>query len=338
MGMQDFFFEGMTTDAERAQIMNSDSWPLIVAVINATEGRARVGFTDMRFGQRTVYLVNEVGFHVATIGRDIAMKYYVDIANDGHDLYRGRRIAKSKRPKYIGSKLRKPKDDLIPSAEYQLLQNGLKNSDNTVNSLLRSILVDTLHTMYRSHESPYASLNSDAATILLRLYKGDLKLSDIPSTYLNTFDASFIKYMERRNNFEKSFKSARDLFSADKWVLFYEYGIGDLSKSVIVGAVSHHPTQVAIDRYVDSGSVPLENLFSYSDIIHPFKWYPSFEHIPDEIRKNIEIQLMMYKVNSNSDQLFPKPSHSLSLWTEGGVACYMETNNSARVVIVDKSP
>jgi hypothetical protein len=339
MSMQDFFLEGMSNETERAQLIKSELWPLVTATINATDGKLRVGFIRMS-GWQSVCMVNSVGFAVATITN--TDKCRMHLMYEGVDPDGGWLLMKSKHAKYMVRKLRKPKEGAVPTSEYTSLLNAIKKVENTLDSLLRSVLVNSTYSAYPNRSTPSAPLDEHLATILLRLYKGHLNPIDIPSQSINSLDHAFNRYLNSRESFETAFKSCRDLFNSDKWVLIYDYQYcqnidSPVRSSVIVGAVSRQPALAAINRYMNEGQFPMNNLFTYSDITHPLKWYPSFEHIPDEIRKEIEIQLMMYKVNRQSSQLLPRPVESFVQWTDGGIACYAGGHSHARMVIVDKS-
>jgi hypothetical protein len=69
----------------------------------------------------------------------------------------------------------------------------------------------------------------------------------------------------------------------------------------------------------------------------PLRVYESFEHIPDEMRKAIEMELVMYKINRGDDNLIPRvEAGTLHLWQEGGVLNWFDYSEGT-VLFMDKS-
>lgn len=328
-----FFYDGMTTEAERKDAMTSPMWPIVVAAMNACDGGLRVGTVKKQYSdinQLSIELVNSCGFMVARAYTDRGV-YYLNTYSDGTSVTNGYQRIKSKRPKYIAQQLKKPKDGDDGSELYSDLRESLRVADLTPNKIMYEFLNDTVRSMYDSYSAPTATVSDEMATILLRMYMKEMRPSEVDAVDQTKFDNAYKKYCEKRNRLHESFTVVRDLFSKDKWVLIYDY----LNNSVIVGALGHHPAQAAVDLYIREGTFRSPNAFSYAQIVHPFQWYPKFDAIPDDIRKELEIQLMMYKVNTNSDQLLPRTSRGLTLWAEGGMAIHSDWGD-APVVIMDK--
>ncbi len=324
-----FFYDGMTTEAARKDAMTSPMWPIVVAAMNACDGGLRVGTMKQHDGSR-IELVNSCGFMVARVHTERGV-YYFNTYNDGTSVTNGCQRIKSKRPKYIAQQLKKPKDDDEGSELYDELRESLRVADLTPNNIMCEFLNNTVRSMYGERSAPTATVSDEMATILLRMYMKEMHPSEVDAADQIKFDNVYKKYCEKRNKLHESFTVVRDLFSKDKWVLIYDY----LNNSVIVGALSRHPAQAAVDLYIREGAFRSPNAFSYAHIVHPFQWYPNFDAIPDDIRKELEIQLMMYKVNTNSEHLLPRVTHGLKLWAEGGMAINSDWGD-APVVIMDK--
>lgn len=325
-----FFYDAMTTEAERKDAMTSPMWPIVVAAMNACDGGLRVGTVKKQHGDSSIELVNSCGFMVARVhcGRGV---YYLNTYSDGISVTNGYQRIKSKRPKYIAQQLKKPKDGDEGSELYDELRDSLRVADMTPNRIMHGFLNDTVRSMYDGYSAPTASMSDEMATILLRMYMKEMHPSEVDAVDQTKLDNAYKKYCANRDKLNESFSVVRDLFSKDKWVLVYDY----LNNSVMVGALSHHPAQAAVDLYIKEGSFRASNAFSYAQIVHLFQWYPSFDAIPDDIRKELEIQLMMYKVNTNGERLLPSVTHGLKLWAEGGMAINSDWGD-APVIIMDK--
>jgi hypothetical protein len=98
----------------------------------------------------------------------------------------------------------------------------------------------------------------------------------------------------------------RDFFSRDKWVLVMNHVEGCKGRTpVIAGSFSGLPIVAAIDESIRLGTLPSpsngNNSFAYALNPEPLRVYDSFEHIPAEMRKAIEMELVMYKINRGDE-------------------------------------
>lgn len=339
MTLNTFFFDGMHTDERRKFIMQSKVWPVVVAAINATDGRLKVGF----IGSDHVDLVNGMGMIVAAVYFTPGGTYKFSVYSEGHDTGTGFEQSKSKRPKYLASKLRKAKHDATglitaPAGEdHEALMRALYWADLTPNKIVRDALTQTIRSVYPSYRPPTIEVDSEMATTLMKVFMKEMAPVEVSQSMTTQLENSYKRFVEQRDKMNESFKTARDMFSQDKWFLMYDYRKVNDKPSVIVGAISSLPMQAAIDHYVSYGGVVDSERFTFAQPVVPLQWYPSFEQIPDDIRKELEVQLMMYKVHKDNSKLLPDLPGGFQLWAEGGMA-FMSGWNEASVILMDKQP
>ena len=88
----------------------------------------------------------------------------------------------------------------------------------------------------------------------------------------------------------------------------------------MLGAIFSKPMLEALDQYCNGQCLPHNGkLFSYVKEVVPFKWCKSLEHVPEQIKSELEYSLVMLKTHRASDQMIPEIEMD-TFWFD--VGCY----------------
>ena len=158
---------------------------------------------------------------------------------------------------------------------------------------------------------------------------GEVQPSEMSPSQRYDFTNMFNKYVESREKFKNALKETADMISTEKWMY-----ITNINGGVILGAIRPEPMSVALERYMSEGELPGEGAFNYVQEAVPFKWYPSFDHIPDEQRMELEFSMVMLKAHTNSAEMLPS-GHGEHFYYELGTYCSCR-NDGVSVYVLTK--
>jgi hypothetical protein len=304
-------------DEYAALIQRSDMWPTIVAALNVTAGENNplvIGAVQKMTGLfntpgelRGVELTTQSGMRVAQI-RWVSDKLVMQMltSHDTHEVHwhGGKGDACSKNPKYIARLLKKDDSELRNHLK-ATWQSAQRYPNRSVGTMMRAALHKKGSlTMHR-----HISLTSDAVTALARLFMGDTTKVEMPSQVISHIESQYERYTKTIESIKESLTDVRQMFERDKWMVFMA-----LDGGMSVAAISRQPFIAAIDKYIKTSEIPDSHEFSYIDALVPFKWYPSLQAMPDEMRQDIEMQLTMFKLHTNSTEslleVAPEGNHS----------------------------
>jgi hypothetical protein len=336
-----FFLAGLHDDATRKEIQASRFWPIIVAAINQVkdpDDSLVVGpierFTLTK-SLKSVDLVTRAGLRVCAVYRD-------DEDPDGCIAFGGinepHRLGgpwscmhvavASKNVKYIVRKIKYQDSD-----PYYAIHNRWRDTKQFLSYQLNCMMERAVRSNGVMPEN--INIPGYAATALVKAYMGEINKIDIPQHIVTQIETQYREYVNKKEKAKDCVSNLRQMLNNDKWVM-----LSDMDGAVIVGAISKRNLQAALDSYELSGEIPDHNKFTYIDAIVPFKRYPSFDAIEDDIRRDIEMQLTMLKIHTNSD----KPPLLTANDTERGHRVYadigvMVSSDYSRspVVVVDKT-
>lgn len=333
--MNSFFYEGMSRVEDRKRLMTHEIWHPVVAAINASKGKLRVGTFDPTYAM-TVDLVNEMGFLAASVCLS-GKKYSFETHTNPISTRSGYDVCKSTRAKYISTKIRAPKNPNDEESDaYVRLEDAVNRSCNAVNSFAAQAL-EVVRKHINPHTTiPVVNLSSECTTLLTRIFMKDLHPAEVDQSQLAYIEQQYKNYLDKCDKLSNMFTGAKDFFSQDKWVVVNNYRKVNAQDTVIVGAISRHPILAALEKSLKDDSLPHAYQFTYADITVPFKWYTSFDAVPDEIRKEIEVQLVMNKLQAGRETLLPSENtHRDTVWLEGG-ALMLGDYSAGTVMFLDK--
>jgi hypothetical protein len=219
---------------------------------------------------------------------------------------------------------------------FGLFESAVRNAQDKINFSVREFadeFIDNLNGRRVSGRPEISSLDSELTTLLVRAYMGDISLIDIPSQCKMRLDSVIRNYQESTNKFKDSIKKSYDFFDGNKWVY-----ITDINDGVVLGAISPEPVRVALDKYVTEGRLPYtrahsETPYQYIKPEVEFKWYKSYDCIPEPLKGELEYSIAMLKAHRATDgDLFTECGNYF--WPEMGAARFWGNPLSAKVLLL----
>lgn len=347
MTTNSFFFEELSTPAQRQDLMKSEVWHIVVAAMNVAPGELKIGSISKDYNDMPeVKLLSNEGVLVAAINttsgrRGKQFGYAFGLTHSDTLTKNAWTELRSSRSKYVASKVRSKNEDA--GGLSSKVEGAVVRAKNAKHHLAYDAMMRAIKKLYgRAPDTLNISLDSELTTTLARVFMGDLLPTQVPSHQASLITSQFNTFKQRQQKLSESLDVVREFFARDKWVLITDYveGIKDSSSPVIVGSFSGLPIVAAIDEFIRTGEFPHvkqgNSSFAYALNPDPLKVYASFDHIPDEMRKAIEVELMMYKISRNSEDLIPKiVGGTCNLWQEGGVLNWSEYSDGT-ILFMDK--
>ena len=318
------FPEQHINEQEAAQsLIKSRVFSIIAQVYSESDKFLRVGkIVKGSAGEAVnVEMVSPLGFlgcrvsETAPIGHGGKVNFYLPFSPFSNEATANH--LSTANPRYLQSKIRPQMSHPVSSS----LLAKISNARDAIPDRLRSMLDQMIDKMFG--ESICSSPKFDATkvsettqTYMARLFAGEISLAEVPIAIRNEFDQSFKAYSNKRDKFGEAIQKGKDFVDGEKWVY-----IPGVNGGVVLGAISPEPMLAALDRYTKGDSLP--------DLAHgdykivetiPFKWYKSFENIPDEYRRGLEYSLVMLKTHRGSDKILPDAEIIGKFWHEMG--CY----------------
>lgn len=333
--VHDIFMEGQNTVADRNFFVSSPLFPVFVSVYNRASGKVRVGLLKTRQSANGKTYISEVpivtplGLRIASL--DNASSEYDALSFNICSDFLGRSTTNALRtsnPKYIQSRM--SASSVHDCAT--VFDSNLSNSADTFNRLIRVMIDSSIDNKLGrgSSGAPRFSsqhhLDASLATFLARYFMGEVTQLDMNARDRTQFDAMFKKYIEEREKFKNALADTLDMVSTEKWVY-----IKDVNGGVILGAIRPEPMCAALDKYMFAGVLPHLSSYSYVQETVPFKWYPSFDHIPEEHREALTFSMVMLKAHTGSADMLP--TEGTHYYYELGAYCKCLHNYSSVYVL-----
>lgn len=324
---KDMFLENYYTPQLEDEIVRSSLWPLAVAVYSVCNGRGRISqwSANGSFGTRLAFSTPEgfnIGF-ITTQGCGESLQYSV-YAGDAYfkQPFNGGSNATltTNNIKYAISKLGKKSNHDIRKGFIRA--SSPENLNGDIYSKLHGLIDKAVDQFNGGSISsrPVIDLDNHVATMLAQVFMGDMSANDMPSTVTDEINTEFVKFKEQITRFNLAIDSSKELFASNKLILFTK-----INNGIVVGKAKMDWISAMLDNYKGGGSLRLvSNGLDVRDMVVPFKWYPSIEALPADLRQELEIQLVMLKAHTGSDSLIPNPSVSygadIKVWSalDGG--------------------
>ena len=346
--IKDLFLDGYYTDERAAAVMKMSIWPLVVAAYNSTEGKVRVSHIQNEWATEEEYQAVELalpqGFNIARIARHMGddengndkPMYVVSVRGSYANTYSSNNFSNELSTANIRYAIAKLSSGSHPIRK--ALHNMAHGLATTLNDKFRSLtdkVVDTLFGEAVSHK-PVISLEAHLATYAVRCFVGDIAKADVPANVYGELTKLFSNYKTAADKFEKTITDSLEAMNGNKWLVFS--GIND---GIIVGKMNMIGVTTALNRYRTEGSLPYAHGYTYlvlSDMPVPFRWYPSLEAMPEDQRREIEIQLVMLKAHAGHDTLLPPWDQYRSankVWPAIGAACHSGWNSECPMYMLN---
>lgn len=336
--INDIFYDGVHDDASKAEVMKSALWPVLVAMYSFSGKQLRIG-PVRNFAQGHGYVHTMVHFLTASGTPAAAVRLDADgemvVMNadrgihgidDGHTSPYTNRIV-SKNPRYIVNTLKADSSH----EGLDCIRNAIKNSQNIFSEVLSKSLDGIVDVLAECgvNKPRVKDLSHNETDTLLNIALGNASKSDVDPHILGGIEHKYATYTKEMTEFTKRVDRAADMFHSDKWVVAKSVFGG-----VIVGAVSSKPLLTAYEMYKRDGHFPHYVSYRYDEAVVPFKWYKSFDALPEDIKSDFNASAVMFKAhfNSNSQDLLPTlggsdthtvvwesiEAHGFSSWMTGG--------------------
>lgn len=299
----EMFLDGMYDPAYHGDVKNMYTWPLVAAMYEASDKRIRVHtwtsgkvtitsaeglpVADMRNSDS----FDSVTFHIRG-GMDRAIKETMTTSNI----------------KYAVSKF----TTNSKSALKETLVKSSSDFTDTLNASLRTMVDRAIDTQLNDSVSvaPTVNLTRTAATLLTRVFMGDMVKSDIPPSIQAEVSQAFHVFMDKHNSFNDAVRAIKDCVQGEKIAVFLDSTDGN--KGVIVGKIDMSKTVACLDKYTTGSTLPSyanmdgdNNYYGPSDNRVQFNWYKNIEAIPEPLQQQLAIQLVMFKAHTGAENLLP---------------------------------
>lgn len=308
------FLDNQTDAATRLEVARSPCLSVILAAYNLVGGNLRVGHVRKHQDGRVskVNLVTPIGLPVALINME-SPTYSFDLCYDASTGAMSSRL-NTTNLRYMKSKL---------SAGNELAAAVVErvNENNKFFSLSVYTMIDRLVdkamgesvTSAPSFSSPL-SMDRELLTFMARYMAGEVTTLEMPNNLRAMFDSMYKEFSNKRAKFKEALISAREFVGGDKW-----FFMNNVNNGVILGGIGSQPMLAAVEHYTNVGRMPSYSDYNFCDVTVPFKWYPSFQDIPEQYRRELEYSLVMLKTHRGVDEMIPNTG-AREFWPEMG--CY----------------
>lgn len=318
----EIFLEGQHTPEQKLVFTRSPLLSIALALYAASDKTVRVGYIRRYFNEvREAKIVTPEGFHVARIshsgGED--SEFACQIVSDITNASWGGGTIESKNRYYVCKHL--AKDSKHPVAKG--FRRTLAAAPKTVASILRRVVDSTVNDFYGNDERSrraYLSFSSETETFLAHIAMGKATMAQMPREMREEFEAKYRTYEARSARFNTAISKAKEFYDRSKWGL-----VNNINDGIILFAIDNQPVVSALDMYNNSGSLPDAD-HSLVQYVVPPKWYPNYDAIPEEYRRELDYALMVLKTHAGGTTHFDGmfPSHNdiskAKIWGDIGAA------------------
>ena len=318
--ISDIFLEGQNSSDARVMLINSPLFGAVANLYNRSEKKVRVGHIDLgqdAYGINTfikkVNIVTPYGYPVASVVSHNSAYDSVFFNVCPSPTSHMNRLSTSK-PKYLQNKLG-PKSNHEAATSFD---HYIRQANYFLPEHFRSIidhLTDRLSGRTNVH-APKCRVGDTLAHFLALCVKGEITQSEIPHEYRTQLDDNSKEYMSHLTKFADATNQVSEFCSGEKWIY-----MNNINKGVILGAVNTESSLAALNVYKMGEFLPSASLakYDYCKESVALKWYPSHEAIPDDLRQQVELSLVMLKPHRDSSEMLPSVG---GCWVEMG--CHAE--------------
>ena len=341
----------MDNEALRKDAVRSPLWPIAVAIYGATEGRIRVAEfkapnswgAALDIGHNMM-LSTVHGFDVANLNYDPREKelrsedetaFTVQAANHTfrNNIYGfgGSKLCTNTQ-RYAVQKMSKGSHDV-----HSEICSAVLSVERTMSEHIRDIIDNAMDSTYGNSLSgrPTVPVPREFSHTLIKAFMGDLDRSNIPCSVMDKIRSLYNTMNQIDQKFDNSLAIVRSMMEGDK-IIFFPHVRG----GVIVGKTNTVPISTALNTYGNGTNLPYAGEFAYMPEVGfstPLRWYRSLQDLPSDLRKELEIQLVMLKSHIGCDNLVPNNDDMKDkrFWPEIGAACRQHSHATSQMFVLN---
>lgn len=279
---------------------------------------------------QTIRLGLDNGLRVAAIVDRTLSSNYDMFIYDAPDSPNTSNVGSSKNLNYLA-------DRLLRHARFDTSVADAKNYFSYLTSKAFFAARKTARNTNRTDYDVTDDIKGDAIAWLLKLHFNSANDIDLPSGIRASIDKAYKSVCTNGINMQRVAEAMREVFCRDKWLIGYNESFG-----YWVGVINASKTYYKFIDWSYDGAMATEGAV---DIVKPVQYYPNFESIPEELRKEImpaQAMFNMYLDGSNEVvefrdadvRLVPtKPMIAL----DAGAVCLVPWYNGASWLLLDKA-
>lgn len=309
----DLFLEGQHSSTEKQDFIQSPLFPIVATMYNTTDRAIRVGHITKNDTFCSALITSVEGFVVGKIRFNRSNSFDYSSTSNGTTEPSSNVLVSSTSANYIRAKLSKNSDHVAAS----WLRRNAIDAPRCVSNTIRNIADSVVDRAFGKSLScrPYIEFSSEITTFLSDVVMNKKTMSEMSADMRQSFDAKYSQYEESCNKFNAAIDKAKTFFDQDKWVL-----VRDVNRGVILCAITPDNTVAALDIYKLGDGLPHDHKYDYANYSIKPKWYPCYDAIPEEYRRELDYSLMMLKVHTRSNSMIPEDPQGI--WMDIGAANY----------------
>lgn len=309
----DLFVEGQHTPEERLNFIRSPLFPVVTTIYNTTDKTTRIGRVTMGDTTISALITTEEGFIVGKLRYYPHNKQY-DFASvsDGLSEPSGNILISTSSVSYLRAKLSKNSSHVAAA----WLRRNATDAKHCITNAIRGVIDSAVDKVYGSSVSqvPTVEFDADICTFMANVVMGKTTMLQMPSDMRQTFESKYRNYENNSQKFRDAIEKVKTFFDHGKWIL-----IRNVNDGIILGAISHDGAVAGLNMY-SNGVLPHGESYDYAPFSLKPRWYPNFEAIPEEYRRELDYAMMVLKVHRNAESVFP--SEERQLWLDVGAASW----------------
>lgn len=322
----DMILQGSQAHSYIPELVRSPMFPVAAAMFNRAANTVRIGDVKLENNEVTaITLSTLIGLPIARVTK-FAENYHVYISTSPLFYDLGRRLSTTN-PAYAKNKLKSGSEHEVA----EMFTSALNTSTTELSSMFYRMVDNLIDLKAGSslHGSPViSSMSDELVTFIARVIQNEASLSDMPMGMRSEFDNKFNEYSKKRGKFTDALGITKEFAEGDKMVLIENATCKD---ACIFGTVKSRAMLNAIDTYANHGRLPSARLYDYAEVGTPLKWYPSYDAIPEEFRRQLDfakVVLRNHDTPSNVDNSYTSDNYWLS------IGAYKFSSNNGMVVNV----
>lgn len=300
--LSELFLEGQHTPQDIQKFSRSPLFSIAATLFNTTDKALRVGHVeydsqphynhiDPDKTNMTACLCTTEGLTVAKIACCAGNFSFYTTFDATTSTSMGNPELTTTNSNYIRSKLSK-------SSKHPALinlHNAIKAARTVIASKLRHIidgLTDDFYGGGVSHR-PRLDLDEKYITFLADIVMGNKTKESVRPSDWTVFEDAYQKHCQKTTKFDSAIDQVREAFDGDKWVLVH------VNRGVALGAIRYDGVQKVLDAYQSGDWLPAcdNSEYNYANFTIPLKWYPSYEAIPEDYKRDVDYALVMLKAH-----------------------------------------
>lgn len=310
----DLLFTGdCISQAEKVAIAQSELFPIVAAIYNATEGQIKCGpvVKNLNLSERrgSVILSNSAGVPVLELqyendyrkGKQISLNTLSGFSADHY------RQIMSSRAGYIVSQIKKGKMKSV-------IENAAREAEGALDKLMRNLVTDSMHHGFdKSNTRVSMNVSDDDVTEMVKMVATGGTPATLPVSTYESIMNIYNQYREKLNLVSDSQMKFVEFWSRDKWLMLFDpYNMSDKNS---VNDKNHEGGFLLLringERMAMQVSLRIENQYgrlNFAQAIDSVTWYKNSPNdIQDPvIRAELLSSLMMLKVHTDSTKMYPE--------------------------------